>query len=778
MHIIITMKNSLEILTLSLLVLSLVFRPEVLQTQDFVHHFNLNENQCSYLEGDTLWTGTNVGLVGWDLSREKVFAHYYEGNSNIGDNRIRAIGRSTDGDLWVFGPKAVSWQHAGKWETHHFFLPGEKNPWKVCQLSFGLNGDVWVGTDQGLVRYRDGMWEVLAVEGCAPCGAQFVDRNSRLWFRSKAKGRMLFISDGVVGQLENDGVPVYYTDLFIDSRQRKWLGVKNGYRYLAGEVWTDVTSPFKGGHTYPDFIQENANGQIWLDAGRDVATVVGDSIHFWQIKERVKEAHGNTGEPVGDILDYARFDDADWIIFSKGLYKIDENQFFPYPGFHFSAHLSRIEYIDHHQCTEGGLVLVTSRFLVKFKAGRFKRIGAATHVLNNDVERVQPGKGNDLWFCSRNGITKITAGTIDTFELSASYPAPILQFDGKGRAWGRLYAGTPGYFRVGGKQKTLQFGKKNLPGRMGAYAFVIPEMEQKAWFFNYNLKGYFLTDENWEKAPDSPGRGYFRGWVKRGDRYWIAKDSLYKYRMGDWQYSGVRFEPELVSSELLHLDQQGNIWAIVGRDSVVRIDPEERHTGFNLREGLAGEKILGFSTGKKINLIWSASSMLVYDGYQWKNFPGDFASFNVMQYEDLHGNWWLHQNIYGLTQISEKGVRDYLWGEIGAPFTHGVPYGRFMDGAGNLWVSTSAGIAVMRPDESWVFYQEGIGRPAYHSMVQDKHGAVWVGTRTGLVRFENEHFKVFNSTTGLMSDWVKELVIHDDVLFIVHQSGYSTLDLR
>jgi ligand-binding sensor domain-containing protein/signal transduction histidine kinase len=155
-------------------------------------------------------------------------------------------------------------------------------------------------------------------------------------------------------------------------------------------------------------------------------------------------------------------------------------------------------------------------------------------------------------------------------------------------------------------------------------------------------------------------------------------------------------------------DKSGNFW-IRTRDGVLRHGPEETRQ-YGSREGLP--------------------------------FDGPFIAFH----EGANGELWcaLGEAIYRI----RKGTREHV--------ADGGLLTLFNDREGSTWLGTSAGLHRVR-DFSFTTYSQRHGLSAnwVYSILQDRHGTVWIGTwGGGLNRFDRGRFTTLREADGLPSDYI------------------------
>jgi len=71
---------------------------------------------------------------------------------------------------------------------------------------------------------------------------------------------------------------------------------------------------------------------------------------------------------------------------------------------------------------------------------------------------------------------------------------------------------------------------------------------------------------------------------------------------------------------------------------------------------------------------------------------------------------------------------------------------------------------------------QGLPQSQVSSIIQDEQGYLWVGTLGGLAKFNGKEFETFTTETGLLNNRITFLTIIDNVLWIGHEGGITTMD--
>ncbi len=101
----------------------------------------------------------------------------------------------------------------------------------VNTVAEGLNGELWIGTKEGLCLYQDGKIQLLNTkDGLVSdnCTSLMVDKHGGVWVGT-SRGLSYFDGQQFINYNHKTGlVSPSINDLFLDSRQRLWIGTSKG----------------------------------------------------------------------------------------------------------------------------------------------------------------------------------------------------------------------------------------------------------------------------------------------------------------------------------------------------------------------------------------------------------------------------------------------------------------------------------------------------------------------------------------------------------------------
>ena len=189
---------------------------------------------------DRLWIGTSTGLL------------FLEGNmaeplAALGSRPVHDLAEADSGHLWVaskgsiqaFDEPATSPSRGPVVELSE--EDGIPNlDWGGVSLAAGRDGELWIGTETGLVRYREGKTLFFGAEQGLPLIhvlSILEDREGVLWLGGFG-GLSRFLGRAFTTYTQDDGLPSSNVRPIVrDSRDRLWVGTAQGAGYLQGHRW-------------------------------------------------------------------------------------------------------------------------------------------------------------------------------------------------------------------------------------------------------------------------------------------------------------------------------------------------------------------------------------------------------------------------------------------------------------------------------------------------------------------------------------------------------------
>jgi len=176
----------------------------------------------------------------------------------------------------------------------------------------------------------------------------------------------------------------------------------------------------------------------------------------------------------------------------------------------------------------------------------------------------------------------------------------------------------------------------------------------------------------------------------------------------------------------------------------------------------------------KAGNLWAGTRRSLYRFRQggFEEFPAKGTPFGVRTLcEDSEGSLWVGTHASGLRRLRDVAFSTVtLGGRLEDVWTV------YEDRAKSLWFGTGdRGLIRWRAGEITSFtIADGLPRNWVRAILEDRDGALWVGTPAGLALLENGRFRVWRQQDGLPDDYVR--VIYEDpdgVLWIGTNNGLA-----
>lgn len=182
----------------------------------------------------------------------------------------------------------------------------------VRALLVDQDGALWIGSDQGLLRYDAAGWSSHTWETGLPdtrVNVLRLDRSGRLWAGTwggaavleDGRWRVLNRQDGLLADMVNV--------LLEDSRGNMWFGSyiapRGGLSIRLDGRWQTFTTANGLPHNNITSLLEASPGRVWLGSGlldRGGAALFEDDDGRWQIRDILEQEDGLAGEKVRSIF--------------------------------------------------------------------------------------------------------------------------------------------------------------------------------------------------------------------------------------------------------------------------------------------------------------------------------------------------------------------------------------------------------------------------------------------------------------------------------------------
>ncbi len=572
------------------------------------------------------------------------------------------------------------------------------------------DGFLWVGTQEGLVRFDGAAFRVYDTSNTPGLGhdniwALVEDRRGSLWIGTHGGG-LTEMRDGAFRTLtERDGLPSNGVRTLLEDRSGAlWVGTDGGLARIENGRVTAFTTQQGLPHDHVNAIVQDASGTL------RIATDDGGLARF-QGSQFVPEPSGGglSDADVNTLL--VDGDGVLWVGTDGGLARFDRGVVTRFterdglPDDWVNALL---------QDRDGNLWVATIGGLCRMREGRFQSLTSRDGLANDNILALFEDQEGRLWFGTLGGgLTRLKDGAVTTFGppegLSYEIASTILQ-DRQGTLWIGTYGG--GLNRLRDGRLTGFNTKDGLPDE--AVTALLEDRQGTLWVGTRRglcrLEGdRFQAVGAGDAASRAPVRALAEG---RDGSLWVGTYGEGVLRFRDGRVAHYRREQGLshVSVQAIHEDVRGAVW--VGTDGgglnkfdgvrFVPVAPDRLPAG-----------VLAFHEVGDVLWVGADGGLCRLEGSSAACFGPRQGLFDDVVYQILDdglGNLWLSSN-KGIFRVAQRDLDDLAAGRRTSLTS--VPYGR---GDGMRGVECNGGVQ----PAGW----------------RTRDGALWFPTIAGAVRID------------------------------------------
>ena len=346
---------------------------------------------------------------------------------------VLAIAQTSKGDFWLgTTDEGLFRVQDGKVESVNAGLPDLK----VNALAPGRNGELWVATDAGVVRWdgakltRAGIPESLQ-------GVQVLsilaDKDANIWLGTNARG-LLRLNDHGVSSLAvpNIGKSEAITALFEDREGNLWAGSGSGLTRLRD-------TPFIS-YSLPEGLPAAGGGPVFADsAGRIWFAPVSAGLMWFRDEQRGRVSRDGIDRDL--VYSIAGRNDDLWIGRQQGGLTHLRTQ---------GASFDSVTYTEANGLVQNSVYSVyeardrtvwagtLSGGASHFANGRLTTYSTANGLISNTINSIIEEPDGAMWFATPAGLSMLSHGRWQRFTISEGLPsneANCLLFDSAGVLW-------------------------------------------------------------------------------------------------------------------------------------------------------------------------------------------------------------------------------------------------------------------------------------------------------------------------------------------------------
>lgn len=308
-------------------------------TYDLYAPYSFNSNEIEKLFQDdfgNVWLGHKDGGLSMAYSGsdqiKSIIPHPVQ-NPNLPNETIRAITLDVTNTMWLgYYNQGIYYSNNNKFQKFTIAESNTNPDWKrVRSLFTASDGSVWVGTYAGLIRIKNGKYDLYEPQKTKnlPAGRNysiFEDTNAQLWigcwggvakFNLKKNTFEPFIGQQKLNKLHVRKVEVYKNQLFAGTEHHGVVQLD----LKTGKVRTITTANGILGNSIYSLYKDAKTNYLWI------ASLGGLSIYDLTKNKIVKNCTEKEGLPSHMVYGLLLNNNTFWISTTKGIAAIDRNSY-------------------------------------------------------------------------------------------------------------------------------------------------------------------------------------------------------------------------------------------------------------------------------------------------------------------------------------------------------------------------------------------------------------------------------------------------------------------
>ncbi|MEX0721958.1 MAG: two-component regulator propeller domain-containing protein [Balneolaceae bacterium] len=440
-----------------------------------------------------------------------------------------------------------------------------------------------------------------------------------------------------------------------------------------------------------------------------------------------------------------------------GFYEITEAQRYPFRTYSIEQGLSESVVNAVVQDDAGYIWLGTGYGLNRFDGIRFENFFEEKGLNNNRIQSLYKADNGVIWIGTESGINYMQSDSI----YSAPVFEPLLNssvisiFQDR---LGNLWFGTDGegVWQYSDDDNLIQYSTSNGLGDNSVRA--ITENENGAIWFATRDGLTILRDGNFRTFTTESGLPDNRIWDiefdKRGNVWIASRSGLVRYNDGELEI--INESTGLVNNQVrtVSITEDGGVWA--GTEEGISFYDGENFRNYQVGSGLSNQIIYSSIIDREGNLWFGTygGGVNLFLGDYFENFSTDHGLPNnlvtsITEYED---NIWIGMYGGGVTSVSDGVFNDY---GLNSRLPDNQVYKIFTDSYQTMWIGMREGLARLDGSDLKIFSDDQFPFRKVRDIMETSSGVFWISTyEDGIVRYDGEHFTLYNEENGLASNTV------------------------
>ena len=379
--------------------------------------------------------------------------------SPLARSPILSLAQTAAGDLWMGTRDAGLFRSAGNQTTA--ISKGLPDTKINCLLPDG-DRDLWVGTDNGLVRWNGSELTSVGIPAALnnfQALAMARDRDGNIWVGTDSRGLLRFNTQGV-SLLDPDrrGTGEAVTAVFEDREGNLWIGSAGSLERLRDSAF--VT------YSLPEGLPADGSNPVFADAEKRVwfPPISGG---LWWLKDGQHGRIGNDELEKDVVYSIAGGKDELWLGRQRGgLTRLQtKGNSFELESWTQADGLAQNSVYSVYQARDGTVWAGTlSGGASSFANDQFKNYTTANGLASNTIFSILEGADGTMWFATPNGLSALAKGHWQTYTARDGLPSDNLNClleDSTGVLWvgtvsGIAFRGPHGFLVPPGAPRSLR----------------------------------------------------------------------------------------------------------------------------------------------------------------------------------------------------------------------------------------------------------------------------------------------------------------------------------
>jgi signal transduction histidine kinase/ligand-binding sensor domain-containing protein len=365
----------------------------------------------------------------------------YADKEGLAATTILAIASGGDGELWLGTDKGLV-----RWKSGRFDPPNATGlpPGTVNDFAPAAGGGLWMATSGGLYRHRDGRFDGPHHGITAEVWKLLQDRTGSLWVGTNGSG-LFRVRDGHRSQLSTrEGLSHDTVNALYEDREGSlWIGTRGGGLNRLSDAKVTPYGPREGLRGEITFgIRGDGAGNVWVGTDSGLNRIAPDGAVTSYGSE-----HG-LASPFVASLAVDRTTDELWVgTHGGGLHRLRAGQVAPHPATRGSA-AERIWSLLADG--RGGLWIGSLAGLHQMQGGRVARYVGEQGETSAEVYSLLQSRSGEVWVGTMTGLFHVQGDRLARWPLATPEDAvTALHEDARGTLWVGTYDGGLHRLRAG-----------------------------------------------------------------------------------------------------------------------------------------------------------------------------------------------------------------------------------------------------------------------------------------------------------------------------------------